>query len=71
MVFQSIAKEHVGVFQGSEPAPPQPELSPVPLDAVPSEDVELSILHHKLKESRDIEEQAKLVQEIKAIEWVS
>lgn len=67
----SISEEHVADFQSDSDgnyAVPEPLVLPkVPFDAVPSEEVQLSILYHRLMSAANSDEQHKIEHEMKQL----
>jgi legumain len=61
-----IAKEPVANFQGGAKSE-SIRLPKVPLDAVPSEQVPMAILHHRLQDAKSMVEQELILQEIQAL----
>ncbi|XP_013404249.1 legumain-like [Lingula anatina] len=63
----SIAESTVAEFQGGKATPPK-EYPPVPLDAVPSPDVPMAILYHRLEAAKTEEQREEIRQEMEKIQ---
>lgn len=65
----SLSNEPVGDFQGGKDyVSPKPVILPkIPMDAVPSGDVPLAILHHRLADTSDLDEKMEIIDEMKLL----